>query len=79
MEIKMNNNDAVEKIPVILDTDIGSDIDDVWALVMLLNSPELDVKLILTANGDTVYRARIVAKLLEAAVLVQRLLCLYES
>jgi hypothetical protein len=35
--------------------------------------------LILTANGNTVYRARIVAKLLEAAVLVQRLLCLYES
>jgi len=29
------------KIPVILDTDIGSDIDDTWALAMLLESPEL--------------------------------------
>jgi inosine-uridine nucleoside N-ribohydrolase len=55
------------KIPVILDTDIGGDIDDTWALAMLLNSPELDVKLILTATGDTLYRARIVAKLLEIA------------
>ena len=36
------------KIPVILDTDIGSDIDDTWALAMMLKSPELDVKLIVT-------------------------------
>ena len=53
------------KIPVILDTDIGSDIDDTWALAMLLNSPELDVKLIVTDTGDTRYRAKIVARLLE--------------
>lgn len=55
------------KIPVILDTDIGIDIDDTWALVMILNSPELDIKLITTCTGDTVYRAKIVAKLLEIA------------
>lgn len=55
------------KIPVILDTDIGSDIDDTWALSMLLKSPELDVKLILTETGNTTYRAKIVAKMLEAA------------
>ncbi len=30
-----------DKIPVILDTDIGSDIDDTWALAMMLKSPEL--------------------------------------
>lgn len=35
-------------IPVILDTDIGGDIDDTWALVMTLKSPELDVKLIVS-------------------------------
>ena len=29
-------------IPMILDTDIGGDIDDTWALAMLLKSPELD-------------------------------------
>ena len=39
---------AVAKTPVILDTDIGGDIDDTWALVMLLKSPELDPKLITT-------------------------------
>jgi len=55
------------KIPVILDTDIGSDIDDTWALSMLLKSPELDAKLILTETGNTTYRAKIVAKMLEAA------------
>ncbi len=54
-------------IPVILDTDIGSDIDDTWALVMLLRCPELDLKLVLTDTADTVYRAKLTAKLLELA------------
>lgn len=54
-----------KKIPVVLDTDIGTDIDDTWALTMLLRSPELDPKLILTENGNTTYRAKIVAKILE--------------
>lgn len=53
------------KIPVILDTDIGSDIDDTWALTMMLKSPELDVKLITTDTGNTTYRAKIAAKMLE--------------
>lgn len=51
-------------IPTILDTDIGHDVDDVWALAFLLRCPELDVKLITTTTGDTVYRARLVAKML---------------
>lgn len=55
------------KIPVIIDTDIGTDIDDTWALVMALNSPELDVKLIVSATGDTILRAKIIARLLEVA------------
>jgi inosine-uridine nucleoside N-ribohydrolase len=54
-------------IPVIFDTDIGDDIDDTWALVMLLRSPALDVRLITTDYGNTVYRARLVARLLEVA------------
>ena len=53
--------------PVILDTDIGGDIDDTWALALLLKSPELAPKLITTATGDTEYRARIVCRLLEVA------------
>jgi inosine-uridine nucleoside N-ribohydrolase len=53
--------------PVILDTDIGDDIDDTWALAMLLNSPELDLRLVTTCTEDTRYRAQIVAKMLEIA------------
>jgi len=55
------------KIPVVLDTDIGGDIDDTWALAMMLKSPELDVKLVVTDTGNTTYRAKIAAKMLEAA------------
>ena len=58
---------SVDKIPVILDTDIGMDVDDVWALVFLLCCPELDVKLITTATGDTAYRAALTAKILDLA------------
>ena len=36
----------MNRVPVILDTDIGGDIDDTWALAMLLKSPELDLKLV---------------------------------
>ncbi len=57
----------MNKIPVILDTDIGSDIDDTWALIMLLNCPELDLRLVTTVGGDTVYRAHLTAKLLQTA------------
>ncbi|MHA1488500.1 MAG: nucleoside hydrolase [Promethearchaeota archaeon] len=56
-----------KKIPVILDTDIGMDIDDTWALGLLLKCPELDVKLITTASDDTTIKARLVAKFLEIA------------
>jgi len=53
------------KIPVIFDTDIGGDIDDTWALALLVQSPEFDVKLVTTAVGDTAAKANIVAKFLE--------------
>ena len=56
-----------QRIPVILDTDIGDDIDDMWALVMLLKSPEFDLKLVTTTHGKAVYRARLVARLFEVA------------
>jgi inosine-uridine nucleoside N-ribohydrolase len=54
-------------IPVILDTDIGDDIDDTWALILALKSPELDVKLVVTDFGNTVQRAKLVARVLELA------------
>jgi inosine-uridine nucleoside N-ribohydrolase len=55
------------RIPVILDTDIGGDIDDTWALAMMLKCPELDVKLVVSDTGDTTYRSKIIAKMLEIA------------
>ena len=57
----------MKKIPVILDTDIGHDIDDAWAVTMLLQRPELDPLLITTATGETGRRCGIVHRLLAAA------------
>ena len=59
--------DKNAKQAVILDTDICDDIDDTWALAMLLQSPEFDVKLITTAVGDTTARTKVVAKILQTA------------
>jgi len=55
------------RIPVILDTDLGTDIDDTWALAQLLRCPELDPKLILMASGDMTFRGTVTARFLEAA------------
>jgi inosine-uridine nucleoside N-ribohydrolase len=52
-------------IPVVLATDIGDDIDDTWALGLLLKSPELDLKLAVTEYGSPRYRGKILAKFLE--------------
>jgi inosine-uridine nucleoside N-ribohydrolase len=56
-----------QRVPVIFDTDIGTDIDDTWALAQLLRSPELDLKLVVTETGEARYRAAVAAKVLEAA------------
>jgi inosine-uridine nucleoside N-ribohydrolase len=58
---------AAGPIPVILDTDIGDDIDDSWALELLLKSPELDLKLAVGDYGKSEYRARLLAKFLQRA------------
>ena len=55
----------LQRIPVILDTDIGDDIDDTWALGLLLKCPELDLKLVVGDYGRPQYRARLLAKLLQ--------------
>lgn len=58
---------AADPIPVILDTDIGGDIDDAYALVQVLQSPELKLLGVTTVSGDAVARARLAAKLLAVA------------
>ena len=41
------------KIPILLDTDIGSDVDDAFAVALILGSPELDLVGVTTVSGDT--------------------------
>ena len=49
---------------IILDTDIGTDVDDAFALALILRSPELDLLAVTTVAGDTQARARLAAKML---------------
>lgn len=51
---------------VILDTDIGDDIDDAFALALALRSPELRILGITTAFGDTELRAQLLDRYLTA-------------
>ncbi len=51
---------------VILDTDIGDDIDDAFALALALRSPELRLLGITTAYGDTELRAKLLNRFLNA-------------
>jgi inosine-uridine nucleoside N-ribohydrolase len=50
----------------IIDTDIGDDIDDAFALALVLRSPELQIVGVTTAYGDTELRARLVDRYLAA-------------
>jgi len=51
-------------LPILLDTDVGTDVDDAIAIALLLASPELDARAVTTVSGDVVLRARIAKKLL---------------
>ena len=59
-------NSSSEKQLVILDTDIGDDLDDAFALALVLRSPELHLIGIETAFADTELRARLVDRYLAA-------------
>lgn len=65
--VKEKKQPAVKKIPIILDTDIGSEHEDTWALVFILGCPELDLKLVVTSINDVEKKAAYVAKILEMA------------
>lgn len=52
------------KHSVLVDTDIGDDIDDAIALALILQSPEIDLQGITTVYGDTRQRARLAQYLL---------------
>src|ERR1700728_747491 len=52
--------------PVIIDSDIGDDIDDAYALALALRSPELKILGVTTTFGNTELRARLVDRYLQA-------------
>lgn len=49
---------------IILDTDIGSDVDDLMALALILGSPQLELLGVTTVYGDTRLRAQLAHRVL---------------
>jgi purine nucleosidase len=49
---------------IIIDTDIGDDVDDAFALALAVKSPELQVLGVMTTFGDTETRARLTDRFL---------------
>jgi len=49
---------------ILLDTDVGTDVDDAIAIALLLAAPELDIRAVTIVSGDVNLRARIAKKLL---------------
>jgi purine nucleosidase len=56
---------AATQEKIIIDTDIGTDIDDAFAVALALKSPEVKILGIATTSGDTEARAAIVDRMLE--------------
>lgn len=52
---------------IILDTDIGSDIDDAWALGLAMRHPGFELVGVTISDGDTPARAKVACKLLHVA------------
>ena len=53
--------------PIFLDTDIGDDIDDAYALALILASPELELRGVSTVFGNTAARSRQARTILQLA------------
>lgn len=53
--------------PLILDTDIGTDVDDALALAFALRHPDIELRAVTTVSGDTMRRGHIAKKLLRIA------------
>jgi len=60
--------EAPAKVPdqlVIIDTDVGDDVDDAFAIALAMQSPEVRILGITTAWGDTKLRARLAERFLQ--------------
>ena len=56
-----------DSVSLILDTDIGDDVDDAFALAQAALHPSIDLVAITTCWGDTAARARLARRVLDAA------------
>lgn len=57
--------EAIQSHIVLVDTDIGDDIDDALALALVLRSPEIELIGVTTVFGDTQKRAQLAAHVLQ--------------
>jgi purine nucleosidase len=58
---------APKPVPVLFDTDIGTDIDDAYALALFVHRPDFELLGVTTVSSDAVARARLAAKILSLA------------
>jgi len=52
------------RLPVVLDTDLGTDVDDLLALLLLAGEPRVDLRAVTTVYGDVALRARLARRVL---------------
>jgi purine nucleosidase len=67
--VRSHAQSAAPSIPekIIIDTDVGDDVDDAFAVALALRSPELQIVGISTTFGDTETRAKILDRFLHEA------------
>ena len=53
---------AIERVPILLDTDIGNDVDDALALALCFASPEIDLRGVTTSGTDPAMRALLLSR-----------------
>jgi purine nucleosidase len=58
-------SEELRPIPLVLDTDIGDDIDDALALAIVLNSPEIELRGVTTVFRDAPRRAQLAKQVLD--------------
>jgi inosine-uridine nucleoside N-ribohydrolase len=55
----------MKELNIILDTDIGTNPDDLFGLLILFHVPNVHLRLVITGNGYPTERARLVQKILD--------------
>ena len=58
---------AEDTVDIVYDTDLGEDIDDLYALYLALFHPRIRARAVTTVHGDTQAKARLAAKVLRLA------------